>query len=243
MVDFRTAQEFIEKTKNCESLDEIKSEFQKIIRGLGFSTFSCVSYVDFNAPPEGAVTIVEYPEAFFDRYKDQHYEEHDRILKIALKQYLPFVWTSEVVQKGMPKQAKAIFDDAASVDMLQGITVPIHKRGAYPGTVNVVGDNFDINPDSISLIHLMGIYLHDAALKFYEKEFREKEIIGEMLTDKERECLKWVAIGKTDWEIGEILCRSENTVHNHIENAKRKLGVSTRVQAVVQAYHLNQILP
>jgi len=51
------------------------------------------------------------------------------------------------------------------------------------------------------------------------------------LTAREMECLRWVAAGKTDWDIGCILGISQATVHYHIENAKRKLDCRTRAQA------------
>ncbi|HEY7549899.1 MAG TPA: helix-turn-helix transcriptional regulator [Hyphomicrobiaceae bacterium] len=47
--------------------------------------------------------------------------------------------------------------------------------------------------------------------------------------------LAWVAAGKSDWAIGQILNISGKTVNFHVENAKRKLGAGTRVQAVMAA--------
>jgi len=55
------------------------------------------------------------------------------------------------------------------------------------------------------------------------------------VTAREREVLGWVAVGKSDWAIGRLLAISGKTVNFHVENAKRKLGVATRVQAVVVA--------
>lgn len=55
------------------------------------------------------------------------------------------------------------------------------------------------------------------------------------LTEREITCLKWIAEGKSDWQIGVILSISAKTVNYHVENAKRKLGVATRIQAVVVA--------
>jgi DNA-binding CsgD family transcriptional regulator len=54
------------------------------------------------------------------------------------------------------------------------------------------------------------------------------------LTRRESECLHWVAGGKTDFEVGKILEISPRTVRFHITNAKTKLGVATRIQAVVK---------
>lgn len=61
------------------------------------------------------------------------------------------------------------------------------------------------------------------------------------LSDRERECLVWIAAGKTDWEIGQILSISEKTVNTHIERAKHKLNVTTRPQAIVAAMRLKLI--
>jgi DNA-binding CsgD family transcriptional regulator len=55
------------------------------------------------------------------------------------------------------------------------------------------------------------------------------------VTPRESEVLGWVAAGKSDWAIGRLLNISGKTVNFHVENAKRKFGVATRVQAVVIA--------
>ncbi len=53
--------------------------------------------------------------------------------------------------------------------------------------------------------------------------------------------LSWVAAGKSDWAIGQILKISGKTVNFHVENAKRKFGVGTRIQAVVAAMRRGMI--
>jgi DNA-binding CsgD family transcriptional regulator len=61
------------------------------------------------------------------------------------------------------------------------------------------------------------------------------------LSERERQCLELAAQGKDDWSIGSLLCISERTAHNHIERAKRRLGVCTRVQVIVHALNDGQI--
>jgi DNA-binding CsgD family transcriptional regulator len=51
------------------------------------------------------------------------------------------------------------------------------------------------------------------------------------LSERELECMRWVAAGKTDWEIGIILSISATTVKFHVNGARRKLGAVTRPQA------------
>ncbi len=55
------------------------------------------------------------------------------------------------------------------------------------------------------------------------------------LSDREVEALTWAARGKTSAEIAQILNLSKRTVDFHIENARDKLGVSNRIQAVIKA--------
>ncbi|WP_338076487.1 helix-turn-helix transcriptional regulator [Bradyrhizobium yuanmingense] len=56
---------------------------------------------------------------------------------------------------------------------------------------------------------------------------------------REISCMRWVAEGKSAWEIGMILGISENTVNFHVKNAMRKLGATGRIQAVAIAIRLN----
>ena len=57
---------------------------------------------------------------------------------------------------------------------------------------------------------------------------------GELLTAREREVLSWVARGKTNPQIAEVLWVSPATVRKHLENVYGKLGVSTRTAAVAR---------
>ncbi len=54
----------------------------------------------------------------------------------------------------------------------------------------------------------------------------------EVLSAREIEILSWVAMGKTNADIGAILGISEFTVKNHLQRVFRKLNVSNRAQAV-----------
>jgi transcriptional regulator EpsA len=55
---------------------------------------------------------------------------------------------------------------------------------------------------------------------------------GEVLSEREAEIMKWVAMGKTNGEIGSILNVSSFTVKNHMQRIFKKLDVFNRAQAV-----------
>jgi DNA-binding CsgD family transcriptional regulator len=54
------------------------------------------------------------------------------------------------------------------------------------------------------------------------------------LTARESQVLSWVARGKTNSEVAEILWVSPTTVRKHLENVYAKLGVHTRTAAVAR---------
>lgn len=54
------------------------------------------------------------------------------------------------------------------------------------------------------------------------------------LSERERQIMDWVALGKTNPEIGCILRISEFTVKNHLKSIFTKLDVSNRAQAVAK---------
>jgi DNA-binding CsgD family transcriptional regulator len=60
----------------------------------------------------------------------------------------------------------------------------------------------------------------------------EERLVEVRLTARERDVLSWVARGKTNAEIAELLWLAPSTVGKHLENVYAKLGVSTRTAAV-----------
>jgi DNA-binding CsgD family transcriptional regulator len=62
----------------------------------------------------------------------------------------------------------------------------------------------------------------------------EEAWIGPGLTAREQQVLSWVARGKTNAEVAEVLWLSPGTVRKHLENAFAKLGVRTRTAAVAR---------
>ena len=55
------------------------------------------------------------------------------------------------------------------------------------------------------------------------------------LTPRETEVLSWLAKGKTNRDIGDILGMSHRTVNKHLEHIFEKLGVETRSAAAALA--------
>lgn len=87
---------------------------------------------------------------------------------------------------------------------------------------------------------LVAILRHRLAAGGSAKVLEATEI---RLTEREKEALVWAARGKASSEIAIILDISERTANFHVDNAMRKLGAATRIQAAVKASLLGLIKP
>jgi DNA-binding CsgD family transcriptional regulator len=64
---------------------------------------------------------------------------------------------------------------------------------------------------------------------------------AQRLTRREVEVLNWTKEGKSAWAVGQILGMSEATVQSHLRNVRRKMGVSSKHQAILRAIALGLI--
>jgi DNA-binding response OmpR family regulator/DNA-binding CsgD family transcriptional regulator len=124
----------------------------------------------------------------------------------------------------------------ARVALAQG-TEAVCGFGVTPNGVRL---NATIKPDA----SLRGGILWISEEK-EEKEERQawamdsvREQLG--LTAREAEILMWVAYGKTNRQIGEILGISPRTVNKHLDHVYMKLGVETRAAATAIAIRNSQ---
>lgn len=66
----------------------------------------------------------------------------------------------------------------------------------------------------------------------------KRDKVADPLSERERECLLWVSMGKTAWETASILGRSQRTVEFHLKNATRKLDAANKIHAAALAIRL-----
>lgn len=90
--------------------------------------------------------------------------------------------------------------------------------------------------DRLREIALLSGYFASTAICVEAKESRDVE-----LTERELECLFWIAEGKTSDEMATILGISRNTINNYITSVMRKTGTKTRSEAIAHAVRNNLV--
>jgi transcriptional regulator EpsA len=104
----------------------------------------------------------------------------------------------------------------------------------------------DVHPRRTRLVEILVPFLHAAWVRTKVSLSGEggtstdtHAAARELLTEREREVLKWVYLGKSNIEIGLILGISPLTVKNHVQEILRRLNVQNRAQAVGKAFSLH----
>lgn len=242
MEPFDLVQSFIERGARATSINALAAAFQDALEHLGFRHFACCSHVDPLKPPRSAIMMHTYPSHWVRAFSERKLHELDPVLLHASRTLLPFFWDAPEFRAQLTTPQWEVLDEGASLGIARGYTIPIHGSrvpGGPRASCSVVPDSRSIEPHSYFAVHLMTMYLYDmASLKHATQSGVSPH---GALSLRERQCLELVAQGKSNWVIGQILRISEHTVHRHIESAKQRLGVATRVQAVIEAAQGRQI--
>ena len=104
-----------------------------------------------------------------------------------------------------------------------------------------------VGPRQAYLAQLLAPSLHAAwvrtQLQRRAETGGERQQGGSVLTVRELDILKWIYLGKSNFEIGAILKISPLTVKNHVQKILRKLNVVNRTQAIGKSLELRILNP
>jgi LuxR family quorum sensing-dependent transcriptional regulator len=180
-----------------------------------------------------------WPQEWYQHYNATGHFRHDPCVAHCRRTADPFLW-SDVSRKNLEASARLVMDEATEFGLRQGICVPVHAPFSPPTVVTVSGEIADLVP---ATRHIVCLLARQALQAVSRLRSGSGESAKPMLSEREREVLRWVADGKTAWEVSRILSLSEHTVLTHQRNAKQKLDAANNVHAVVKAFLRHEIQP
>jgi LuxR family quorum sensing-dependent transcriptional regulator len=206
---------------------------------LGFHHMCVLAHqADLRERITPAVIYFDAPLGFTDAHDRAGHGPNNPLVQRALTRLEPLavneIWAAPMTDR----QKRVLAFISMSLNVRDGFTIPIRLDEQLDGIVMFGGLKPDTSPLTRSFLHLLAHSAFKRAKELTETPIKRRK---GSLTGRELECLRWTALGKTDAEIGTILSISARTARFHIENAKRKLGVSTRIQAVAEALKLRAI--
>ncbi len=191
--------------------------------------------------PHGGLTpatrwapLTNYPAAWVARYQTRGYVGFDPVVVACRTSARGFLWSELPTMLSLTDKQTALLAEAARFGLGEGFTTPIHVPGERPGACSFVAAAGDgIDPAALAFLPYLGSLAYEKARLLTDNAGGPVEEAA--LTARQRDCVVLVARGKSDWEAATILGLSHDTVHQHIEEAKRRFKAKTRLQLVILA--------
>lgn len=166
------------------------------------------------------------PKGFLGSDEQKLVDAVNPIPEAARRYQRPFLWR----EASLPSKAinGAYWEALAAYGGVEGLAVAEFRMGSRTG-VSLAFATADWSPVERRAMEF-------ACYAFIDKvrRFAPVQPAPARLTARERDCIAFVAEGKTDWEISVILGISQNTAHQYVESARKKLNASSRAQAVAR---------
>ncbi|WP_426135043.1 LuxR family transcriptional regulator [Pseudomonas sp. PWP3-1b2] len=213
----------------------VTTVFQMVINrtyelGFQYCAFKMSSQLpDKNTDP---IDFNNYPPEWNALYKQAHFFDKDPVVDLCKHSVFPVVWEEKVFSA-----APNLWDLAQSYGVHVGWTQAVHDfRGVF-SMLTLGRSDGAVSPQELYEKAGEVLWLCHAMHAVLAQSFADKPCISPptRLTPRETEILKWSAIGKTAEEVGNIMSITPRTVSFHVSSAMRKLGVSSKIAAVLRA--------
>jgi LuxR family quorum-sensing system transcriptional regulator CciR len=216
---------------------EVADLLRRAARALGFDHVALVCHPGAGEG-EGGLALVDYPEAWRRSLGAQRSFAEDPVLAMSERRIAGFAWSElERLMLLTPRQ-REVLAVAAAYGLAEGFTVPLHAPGARLASCSfALGPGRSLPRAALPAAHVLAC----AACESLRRLAGAGLVGGPALTGRQFDCLALAAQGKSDWQIGRLLGISADTVHQHLESAKRRYGVASRIQLAVRALSEGQI--
>lgn len=236
----KQAFDFFEKISGLDDPDLIRSAVSEAITALGFEYVTCADLPSQGANPINSVLMNTRPTEYVRRYIERDYSTIDPVVTELRSNLRPYSWGDVRGRRQLSKRETSIMDEATDFNVKDGLIVPVVN---FTGSVSIFspcGDEPNLSPRARAALEIIGVAAVQA-LKRASINQRRKLSEKDRLTSREREVVQWIAVGKTNPEIGDILGISPKTVGMHIDKMRMKLDASSRTLIVVEALRRGEI--
>ncbi len=245
-----TVLDFIEQSNEARSADQLYELLEKVLAaecGYDRVVFSLMSDHRSLRLKAGHGIMRNYPDDWMKHYIEHGYESFDPVRRFGFRQVGPFLWDAlPLVMDLAPKQRlclnqgrEAGLHDGAAV-CLRGVMGEVAGIGVASSTKGRVTEK-----DAKRRLSLMNAISHQFYVAFcalHKREF-DPERTQVVLTDREMQVMRYMAMAKSNIEMSDILRVSEHAVDFHVRNILQKFGVSNRLVAVLKAVSIGVLNP
>jgi LuxR family transcriptional regulator, quorum-sensing system regulator CciR len=227
-------QSYDEAVARATTPPELWAVFAGHFQGSDITRLSYLHLPPLGAPDENQPQLKAegFPDALVARYARERLFRANPIINHAMIEVEPVYW-DEIESLGpLSEREQAFLDDFRAEDLGYGVGIPVYGPS---GRMGQCGLGF-----RRGVRRLSPEVLSDAQWACQLAHLRYCAIMvptlapSQPLSGRETEVLAWVARGKSNQTIGEILGISSATVNAHMRRIYLKLGVFDRITAAIR---------
>jgi LuxR family quorum-sensing system transcriptional regulator CciR len=221
---------FEEQASRCASSEDLRLLLDEVTRELGFRYFALLHHRCVSSGSGGFIRLDNYPSAWEQELVNRHDVAADPVHLASLRTNAGFGWDELGGLLSLSSSQRHILERSRHHGLGPGFTIPANVPGEPSGSCSfVVACGRSLPVSRLMSAELIGGHAFRAARRIYGFA---GAVPTPRLSRRERQCLRLVAAGKTDWEIATILGISVETARQYVKRARAAYDVVSRAQLV-----------
>jgi len=226
----RLSDSFADAAGACADLRQLEGLLGDVTFELGFDHFALLDHASLGAPAAGLLRIDNYPEAWVEEFVSRGYAGDDPVHLASRRTNVGFGWGELGKLIRLEGSHRTILERSQLFGVGPGLTIPANVPGEPSASCSfAVRVGREIPAGRQHCASLIGAHALCAARRLRPAAAPQRP----HLSRRERQCLKLVALGKSDWEIAQILGLSAHTAHQYVKRARAAYDTVSRTQLVV----------
>jgi LuxR family transcriptional regulator, quorum-sensing system regulator CciR len=227
----RLSDRFAEAAEACATLAQLGALLADVSIELGFDHFALLDHASLTADTPGLLRLDNYPQAWSDELVGRGYAADDPVHLASRRTNAGFGWRELPGLIKLEQRHRTILARSRHFGLGGGFTIPANVPGEPSASCSfAVRAGVELPPARLRCAELIGAHALNAARRLRR---RAEPPPRPRLSPRELECLRLVAMGKTDWEIGMILGLSIETARQYVKRARAAYDAVSRTQLVV----------
>lgn len=225
----RLSDRFAEAARSCTDLTQLGSLLGDVTRELGFQHFALLDHASLGGSGSGLLRIDNYPEEWVEELVSRGYAADDPVHLASRRTNAGFDWSELGNLIRLERRHRRILARSRRFGLGSGVTIPANVPGEPSASCSfAVRTGRELPLARLHCAELIGAHALSAARSLRPAAAPRRP----HLSRRELQCLRLVALGKTDWEVARILGLSPHTARQYVKRARAAYDTVSRAQLV-----------
>lgn len=226
----RLIDHFEAKAGLCAKAGDLHALLDDATRELSFDYFALLHHASLASPTPGLIRLDSYPEGWEEELASRGLIGGDPVHHACARTNIGFSWSELPGLTAIGQRQREYLERGRRFGIGDGFTVPVHVPGEPGGSCSfAVRTGAPLPQRRLLCAGQIGAHAFRAARRIHNYPAAGR---SPRLSPRERQCVRLLAAGKTDWEIAAILGISVETAHQYVKRARAAYDVVSRAQLV-----------